>query len=142
MALTMFLSVLLRIAFSFFLITTSRFDIVLLILRNNDKLSLSSSEETYNQKPLSTFPESYPTNSHSCSDCRFTTTIRFSLSPKIQNPFTVSTSSHNFSIESTFPSIIPLHLQQTKRVVNLEVTSLFLHIYHEPSFHISCTTLS
>ena len=49
----------------------------------------------------------------------------FSLSPRYQNPFTVSTLSHNFSIESIVPSVVPLHLEQTKCVGNLAITLYF-----------------
>ena len=45
---------------------------VLLILHNNDKLYHSSSEETYFQAITSTFLESYPTDSYSYCNCRFT----------------------------------------------------------------------
>ena len=129
MALTIALSVFLEIALSFFLNAMSRFHTVLLIFRSNDGLYPLSLEETYFQVATLHTPNLTQPILTLAVTAASQPSLEFSQSLK-QNPFTVSTSLHNFSIESTVLSFIPLHLEQTKCVANLAVT-LFI-LAHRP----------
>ena len=130
MAITIALSVLLKVAFSFSFkhhaslpysiadLTQQRYTLPF-ILKGNLIPSNNSRHSLNLTQPILTFAVT----------TALPTPLEFSLSFKQQNLFTVSTSLHNFSIESTVPSIIPLHFERTKCIGKLEVTLIiFAHL--------------